>query len=292
MIILNYRESSLSIKLCNKIQHYSNINKILIVDNGSDNDSLQLLMYHCQFMPKVELLALHKNDGYATGNQLGLNYLLVNNIYDIIVFSNPDVYFDEIFIDAIISKFKLHTDYLLLTGLMIDSDNTGHSKFAYWRETTYIDDLLSMFYLGRKMLKKYLKYNHKIDDLLDVDVVPGSLFAVDINRLKFDLFDTSTFLYYEEDILSKRIKAQNYRIGVITSSRYSHFHQPKRKTVKLYSIYLRSMLYYQKEYNNISIIQYGLLKIASYYSIFELGMMNILSKIIRCISPKPKNQDL
>lgn len=103
IVILNYLNYQDTIECIESIQemHYKNV-EIIIVDNGSDNESLQVLrrLYHAQ--KNIHLLGARKNYGFAKGNNIGINYarnrlnlefiFCVNND---VIFTDPD-YFDNL----------------------------------------------------------------------------------------------------------------------------------------------------------------------------------------------------
>lgn len=284
VIILNYNDGVNTIRLVNQIKNYNAVSKILIVDNASLDDSLFQIRERFSEEKKVVILNQQVNLGYSRGNQVGLDFIkrnFPNCEYGII--SNPDIYFAEDFIISVASEFKKNPDYLILSGLMKDDENE-FSKFAYWRKTRFSDDMKSLFYVTRKQsFNKYLKSNSIIGDIINVDVIPGSLYMIYLPRLEFEIFDQEVFLYYEEDIMSHKVRSKGLQLGIVKNTYFTHYHKPTRKKVGNYKYQISSMLKYQKKYNKLGLLKYSLLIFSSILSIIENMLMNAVDSLIEVI---------
>ena len=99
---------------------------------------------------------------------------------------------------------------------------------------------------------------------------------------KAGYFDDGTFLYYEEECVSYRLRKNNYSVGIIMNHFYIHNHiSTKGNNIKMKKIMDASLLYFLKEYYSIGPIKSGMFKLASKYSYFE-------SYIIQKIKSKRK----
>ena len=79
---------------------YNNYN-VLVVDNGSTDDSVQYI--ETNFFA-VDVLKLDKNLGYAGGNNAGFKHVLLKNDPEIVVFLNNDTIVDAHFISTLVKK--------------------------------------------------------------------------------------------------------------------------------------------------------------------------------------------
>ena len=90
----NYRlikESNKSKSISKEIQFMNSIDKIVVVDNCStDNSYVQLKEFENE---KIHVVQSEKNGGYGYGNNIGIDYL--KNLVDYIIVANPDVVFKE-----------------------------------------------------------------------------------------------------------------------------------------------------------------------------------------------------
>ena len=71
IVVLNYNDAKETVNFVNQIKNFKIIDEICVVDNGSNDNSLELL----QTLTDVKLIPLTENRGYAAGNNAGLKYL-------------------------------------------------------------------------------------------------------------------------------------------------------------------------------------------------------------------------
>ena len=123
IVILNYNDYKTTLDLINRIKYYDEIDNIVVVDNKSTNNSLEMLKKSndntwC-------LIASSENKGYASGNNIGIKYLIDNFNVDIIGIVNPDIIFSNEFICEIKKSFeKYYEEYALITGLQLKPDGS------------------------------------------------------------------------------------------------------------------------------------------------------------------------
>ncbi|MBV6373105.1 glycosyltransferase, partial [Enterococcus casseliflavus] len=76
MIILNYNDWLMTKEYVKNIEKYKILDKIIIVDNKSTDNSYEFLTSMSN--DRIEVLSTQENRGYAAGNNFGLNYALKN----------------------------------------------------------------------------------------------------------------------------------------------------------------------------------------------------------------------
>ena len=260
IVILNYNDYKTTLDLINHIKNYDEIDHIVVVDNKSINNSLKMLKKAKD--DTWHLVASPENKGYASGNNIGIKYLIDNFNVDIIGIVNPDIKFSNEFIYNIKKSFeKYYKEYAVITGLQLKPDGSI-SKRAFWRELNFkrllmsnspilskVDDIFNSY------IKKKLKENKEI---LTVQVVEGCCFFINANDMKkIGFFDENTFLFCEEDILAKRIKKINKKIGVNKNITFIHNHSTTIRKVfsqiKTTKLILKSKKYLLTNYiiNNV-----------------------------------------
>ena len=74
VLVLNYNDAMTTLNYVNKIKTYKNVRHILVVDNFSTDNSVQLLSDIIS--EKVEVIVSNKNGGYGAGNNYGIKYLI------------------------------------------------------------------------------------------------------------------------------------------------------------------------------------------------------------------------
>lgn len=265
IIILNYNDYENTLKIIDMIKDYKCLKKIIIVDNASTDDSFN----HLKPLEnnKITIIKNKKNLGYAYGNNLGLKYLYEHG-FDYAIISNPDIIVEESVIEELISRMK-NSKVSFLGPKILENGNI----IKGWKTPSYLYELLSTMNYFHKYAKKLITYKDSYykDGLNEVDVIHGCFF---IGRLKdfkkINYFDTNTFLYYEENILSYKAKKNNLGIYVDTSISVIHnlslSVDKSLNKLKKYKILKDSMFYYETRYRKINIFKYILLRIVYYIS--------------------------
>lgn len=161
--------------------------KTVIVDNGSRKEEHEKLVNYFSEKQDVVLKSLHKNVGFAAGNNIGLSLIKKS---DLVFFINSDIVIEE-------SGWDLKYEILF-------KENVGIIGCAYhpikWNK------------LGRFQIQE------KTDCPLESESVQGAFFSIPFNLLlevqKKDgfLFDENfKFAHYEETDLQFRIMKMGYK---------------------------------------------------------------------------------
>lgn len=236
IVLLNYKDYKTTIKAANQMCGLP-INHVVVVDNASPNSSAYNLakLRH----EKLTFIASKKNNGYAVGNNIGIEYLLDNTDCDIIGIVNPDVRFDKKFILQIIDDFK-NSDFSVLTGVQY-LPGKHISNRAFWPLLSKSDVLRTNSHILNRLcafnnieyIQKKLSSNNS---LVEVGTVEGCCFFIRREDLKkVNLLDESTFLFFEEDILAHKLYKLGRKIGIDCRISFLHDHS---KTIKsVYSQY-------------------------------------------------------
>lgn len=277
IVILNYNDYKTTLKLINHIKYYDEIDNIVVVDNKSTNNSLEMLKESND--NTWYLITSSENKGYASGNNIGIKYLIDNFDVDIIGIVNPDIVFSNDFIYEIKKSFeKYYKKYTIITGLQLKPDG-NISKRAFWKELNFKRLLVSNSYILSKIdniFNNYIEKKIKEDkEIIDVSVVEGCCFFINASDMKkIGFFDENTFLFCEEDILAKKIKKIDKKIGVNKKITFIHNHSTTIKKalseVKINRLIVKSKKYFLNKYITNNIIANFLFKITSDMSLLEL----------------------
>ena len=281
IVVLNYNTAQLTIDLVQKCLSMNAINEIVVVDNCSPDGSGRVL--EKELGNSVTILHSDKNCGYAQGNNLGLKYLVEEKSVDYCFVSNPDVSFNENVIVQIIKGFEQNPSYGVLTCARIMEN--GNEIVQYWNIPQMRELILENFFIYYKIIKPHLEIRRidKNDQIITIDVAPGSLFAIRSVLLKqIEYLDPNTFLYFEENCLSMKVKHTKYLVGYISSVSYKCLDRSSNSTAALHnaSIFGRkchcdSKNYFASKYLNATKTQSFLLHVTNKFFIFE-KKVNIL----------------
>lgn len=267
VVVLNYRDAATAERLCRKISSYDVIDHIVIVDNQSPDDSYEMLSKLRS--GKVDVIQSDKNGGYSYGNNFGANFLINEYQIDILYIANPDVEFDELFIEktaeVIISKRAEAAG-----GVMLMPDGTYGVDGT--RINRYMDDLLDCTLLLKHLIKKKQKPVCLGKEIIDTEFLYGSLFGISATVFReIDGFDESVFLYCEERILGRKLNDRGYRLAIDTSVSYLHRHavsvERSIKKVEQIRILYQSRRYYYQKYVKLNKVRRCVLKLAMGYGL-------------------------
>ena len=267
IVILNYNDYNTTCEMIEQIKDYKCLNHILIVDNKSTDRSYSKLKKLEK--KNIEVIKTDENKGYAYGNNFGIKYLEEHYRLDNIIISNPDVIVSEDTINKLIEDLK--DDNITLIAPVIEEKGTLSRG---WKLPKFKEDLLSNITYFHKYSKKLLSYkdDHYDKKLSRVEAVHGCFFMIRLKDFKeVDFFDENTFLYYEENILGKKLKDNGMFTYVDNTVKVIHnlsvSVDKTYNSIKKYKILKNSQKYYEKNYNNLNIFGIILLRIFYYISL-------------------------
>ena len=162
---------------------------------------------------------------------------------------------------------------------MFDKENKPIRRSA-WKMRTFGLDVIHSTRLLEMIFYKILRsgeYSTKEyeKELLEVEAISGAFFIIRSNVLEeINLLDENVFLFYEEDILAKKLKEKGYKTISLNSEKFIHF---ESQTIgKTYSYFkkkkelYKSKIYYHKTYNKINIMEHIIFIILQFARDIEL----------------------
>ena len=283
MVIVHYNDSKSVSDLIDNIKDYKILDKIVIVDNKSNDINLSKVKKLCN--KKIELIENKDNKGFAYAINVGCKYLIKTLGKCNLIVSNADIIIDKEknIIDLI--KYLNDDEIGLVSPTIIENGKLNRG----WRNPTpLMDILMNMVYIHRFIRKKYIFYSneHYKNKISDVEVVSGCFFLLKSETLEeINYLDENTFLYYEENILAKKIKNINKRIIVCNDIKIIHNHSisidKNLKKIKKFKTQKKSQYYFQTEYNKANIIERILLKVTAFISRNILGVLYYIKDLNR-----------
>lgn len=280
-LIINYNDYESTIHLINNIKDYKIIDKIVVVDNCSTDDSFNKLKKI--ETKKIEIIKTLENKGYGYAINYGSRHLIkLYNKCNIIV-SNADI---------IIKKeedlIKLINDFNNDIGIVAPVINEHGNLSKGWKiPSPLIDCLLNLVYIHRIFRKKYLLYpENYYNHLTDIEVMSGCFFIINSDILReVGFFDEQLFLYYEENVIATKLKKINKRIVIDNDVEIIHNHSvsidKSLNKIKKYKQLKKSQYYFQTKYNNANILEKLLLIITNKLSLFILTISYKIKDIIK-----------
>ncbi len=249
IVILNYNDKKVTEKLVRTVLDYLCIERVVVVDNASADDSFAYLK-NAFNRTEIDVIRTRKNGGYAKGNNFGIKYAIEHYKPDCIFVANPDVYVSEETCKNLIEAMECYLDY----GILAPVVNQGYNVWKLPGFLGMVESLfLVWFNLDKRSIKKKLLASRKSVEA--VGVVEGSFFCIRTkDYVNCGGFDERTFLYAEEIIISKRMAAIGKRVGVMTKESYEHLHSTSIKKEynsskrKAFPNFYKSFKVYNKNY--------------------------------------------
>lgn len=249
MVIINYNDYKTTSFLLDSIKDYKCLDLIVVVDNKSTDDSLKYLKKYEN--NKIKIIEAEENKGYAAGLNAGAKEVIKKLKNCNIIFSNSDVIINkEEDLEKLSKDIGKHS--IAVVGPTIVENRSLNRG---WMLPTIKDEIKFNLPLVSRKYRKEILYDdeHYNEDLSIVGVVSGCFFCVSGKVLEeVDYFDEATFLYYEEQILSKKLEEKDYQVAVDNNVVIIHNHSvtidKNINKVNKYKELKKSQRYFVKEY--------------------------------------------
>ncbi len=185
--------------------------KIVLVDNKSKNDEGRIIK---QQYPEIHLIQNKKNEGYAQGNNIGIEYALKQGA-DYILFLNNDTVVLPDFLSILVEYLQKHETVGVVGPKMLyyDSDKIWFNggKIYWW--------------IGFARHLERLKQNtqSKITSPLEVEYITTVCCLVKKEVFeKIGLLDSSFFIYYDDTDWCFRARRAGYKNVVVPAAVIRH----------------------------------------------------------------------
>ncbi len=277
--------------------------KFIIVDNASTNKNVipnlisglkdlftdlkeSDIIYKSdkELLNDVTLVLAEENKGYACGNNIGLEIAYKDPTISHIMILNSDILFVEDIIPTLIDDIKEDTaivsPVLYKKGLEeIDNNCARRELTANEILKLHIPFPVDPFRISEKK-KLPVKFN---SGLMPIDLPSGScMLAKKEIFQRIGGFDPNTFLYYEEDILNKKIKELGLKNYLDTNLKCIHLGATTTKhNISRFIVgeSFKSAQYALKYYYNANLIQNHLMSILNKLSNIKMYIVELYHKI-------------
>ena len=234
IVILNYNNAVDTINCIESVMENNTAKiKIVLVDNGSPNKKVieELADYISkrfhqnsliakegeqipQTLPFFTFLISETNDGYASGNNKGLKLVYEDDSLQQVMILNNDILFVEDIIPQLTYYLETLPNAAIVSPLLLKKDGID-IDFNCARTNVRVKEMTKLFFLSAFNIRYNKMEEHKMlvsnpsllkKDFFEVELPSGSCMLLKKEFFKsIKSFDPKTFLYYEENILYRKI---------------------------------------------------------------------------------------
>jgi hypothetical protein len=221
IIIVNYKTPQITknclLYLKKNLKKYPLNVEVLVVDNGSEDKSVEVLKKIESQWNKMKLFVSKKNLGFGKGNNLALKKAQGRYI----LFLNSDVYVEDVDFLDLINLMDFDTRIGALTIKLIlpngEIDPASHRGFpTLFRSFTYFSGLEKLFYhfpFLNKIFGGYHLSHLNLNTVHEVEAISGAFFLTRKEIMdKIGGFDEDYFAYGEDIEMAWQIKKLGYKI--------------------------------------------------------------------------------
>lgn len=262
-LIVNYNDYKSTKHLIDNVCNYSCLEEIVVVDNYSREDQIELLS--TMDYKNVTVIYNESNLGYSGAINVGADYLIKKYKKCNIIVSNSDVVI--LSQEDIMTLIKeLNKKSVGLVGPQIlERGNIlkGRKDVSVNYDILALTPIIKNFVDPRKLYYEIGYYN---EETSLVEVLSTCFFLINSETLKsINFMDENVFLYYEDYILCNKVRKKGLDIVLCNNVKIKHLYSvsvdKNYKTVNKKKMFSESALYYHSTYHDINFIQKKLLKI-------------------------------
>lgn len=273
-VILNYNDATTTVTLLEHIKNFSVFKNIVVVDNRSKDNSLEVLNPYKS--EKIHVIQTEWNGGYGYGNNFGIRYSKDVLGAEHVLIANPDVIFEEDCILKLLESFN--DDFVAVT-----SAKQSNSPDCAWKNCSIFQYVLatSLFFEVWLKIRNYPLQYFRSEKTVEVFAVPGSLLMVDAEKmLRYGMYDEDFFLYYEEPVLGQKFHDAGLKTVLRLDTSYIHNHHVSiSKTYKRWSqqhkILLKSAELFLRKYKKANCIEMFFARLWFLYTKLEFWIYDL-----------------
>lgn len=245
--------------------------KIIIVNNGNNNDINSKLFEIAKTNPKIEIINSNENLGFGRACNLGAANVKVGNL----LFLNPDAILEK---DALKNLVPDDLPKQVIIGGLIKNHDGSEQKGARRGELTISSAIISFLGIGKFIRAKSVFHDfnwHTMpmpNEIIEVKNISGAFFTIDANEFhKLGGFDEKYFLHVEDIDLCKRMRDNGGKILFNPKSSAHHIGGTSgaNKSFVEWHKYKGFMRYFWKNYKGFDKIIVATFSIPLFVAIFS-----------------------
>ena len=285
-VIVNFNTGNILQECVESVFKYEDTSlfEVIIVDNGSTDDSPGIIEEIAKKYSNVEAIFLKKDDGFSRANNIG--YDKTSGEYVLIM--NPDIIFTESILQKLMNDIEDDKMLGAVCPLLVGKDGNFQRNY-FQRYPTLMQFILFHSIFGKffhrfpSLMNRYLE-NQDIDTktgkIEEVEQIPFAFFMT--TREIFEdagKMDEGYKLFFEDVDLSYQIH-KKFKLGVDTSIRVTHLGGESFKTEDnwwLYGRFITGMKYFFSK--NYGWMRTFLLKVSTFINSFLIISIENLKRL-------------
>ncbi len=291
IVILNYNNDTDTINCVDSVLKHESFNdmKLFVVDNASSIEVYEKVKTHLQGLetdiliadaavstglplefPDITYLRNRENLGYGKGNNSALTLIEKDPSIQNVMILNNDTLFIESVVPQLVSYLEANKECGIVAPMLYERDLKTKDRECARREKN-IYSFISMMPIGghlswvqKKAAKSYVPLdNIREDSPIPTQLISGACFVMRKSEFKeIGYFDPATFLYFEEDIIWKKIQRRGQSAALLPMVKVVHLGAnttSKSSSLFILKCHIDSMSHYLKNYSSISTVWVNLI---------------------------------
>lgn len=212
IILLNYNSADDTIECIESIrENETKLNyEIVVVDNKSQDNSIQKL----EKINNIKLIKSDENNGFASGNNIGIKYAIENGAQYILLLNN-DTIIEKNAISILEEQLNNHNELGIIGSRIMYYDNKELINYCGgeidWLKATSIHNNYKQ------------KFNNNMEKFFYTNFITGCCMLIKKEVFeKVGYLPEEYFMYYEDVDFCVRVKEAGYKLGIDTSSVIYH----------------------------------------------------------------------
>ncbi len=212
IILLNYNSADDTIECIESInKNETEVEyEIVVVDNSSQDNSIKKL----EKLNNIKLIKSNENNGFASGNNIGIKYAIENGAQYILLLNN-DTTIEKNAISILVEQLKNHNELGIIGSRIMYYDNRELINYCggdiNWLKATSIHNNYKE------------KFNNNIEKFFYTNFITGCCMLIKKEVFeKVGYLPEEYFMYYEDVDFCIKVKEAGYKLGIDTNSVIYH----------------------------------------------------------------------
>ena len=227
VIIVNYNAGSFLLDTVNTVLDLGTAAKVIIVDNGSTDHSMDKLDHLAVSQPLLTCIHNKTNVGFAKACNMGISFTGEN---DDLLFLNPDCVMKPDALDKMLTCLRSDPQTAMVGPLLMNHNGTEQaggrrSIPTPWRSFVRVFGLSKLSERYPKLFSDFLLHQQPVpEDIVEVEAISGSCMLVRRAAIRdIGVLDEGYFMHCEDLDWCMRFRRAKWKIMFVPNARVLHY---------------------------------------------------------------------